>query len=110
MVVVAPSTELSSDGERAAAASAAPSPPAAPCWECGAALSFTVHPDKSVDAVCTSCEASTHLAVAAPEGESDDDDEEEDEHGDVLHQLAAGFGSKATFRRCDKGAKLSISQ
>ncbi|HEV2165708.1 MAG TPA: hypothetical protein VGS23_01825 [Thermoplasmata archaeon] len=81
-VVVAPPTGPASEGEMGAAAASAPAPPTAPCWECGAALAFTVHPDHSVDAVCTSCNAATHLAMAVPEGEGAAEEDEEETEDD----------------------------
>jgi hypothetical protein len=78
-VVVAPSSATVGDGERAAVAAAAP---AAPCWECGGPLAFTVNSDRSIDAACTACEATTHLTVAGAPGPGGEDDEEDEEEED----------------------------
>lgn len=85
-VLAAPLAVDGADGERAAVGSAAP---VAPCWECGAALTFQVHPDRSVDAVCSGCGVATHLTQGGVrdspgEGEADEEDDEEEASEDEV--------------------------
>jgi predicted nucleic acid-binding Zn-ribbon protein len=64
VILVAPPA-TPAEGDRAAAATAAP--PAA-CWDCGGALRLTVRPNRSIEAVCTDCETVTELSVAPAQG------------------------------------------
>ncbi|HEV2231706.1 MAG TPA: hypothetical protein VGV64_04695 [Thermoplasmata archaeon] len=84
-VLLVPPASTVGEGERAAAAGSAN--PAA-CWECGAALSFTVGPDHHVESTCTGCEtvrafvSAASVADASAEGAEEESDGEPEEGGD----------------------------
>ncbi len=100
----------SPDAQGAAAGAAALGVPSAPCWDCGAALTFAVLPGHRLEAHCESCGRETVLSVAAAgpgpsetgEEDGEEDDEEAEEESDDAPRRRPGPARRGPPRGGDR--------